>query len=185
VFPVKQFISALPTLEGTVLDIGGGAGLQAEYLLSSNPQIEKYIILDSSKRKIQMAQERLARFSKRTAFLVADAIKSDFNSKFDSIVLCDFLHHISRTQKTQLLDLCKTNLKQGGQLIIKDLDNKPRFGYYLNFLHDVIATGSTKLDFPAFEYYKEYCEELGFQNIMVRPLKSFLPYNHRLLIGTK
>ena len=185
VFPVPQFLKEVGPLSGRVLDVGGGAGILAEKILQISPGVEYYLILDYSDKKIAAAKTKLAPFGKIGDCRNADIRRLDIQEKFDYVIVCDVLHHLKREEKEPLLMEISKRLKPGGKLIIKDLDNKPRLGYWLNWVHDVLATGSFNLDFPDFGYYQTICLKLGFTNFSTRSLKAMLPYNHRLLTAVK
>lgn len=110
--------------EGTILDLGCGEGLLANYLALSCPN--RKII------GIEIAPERLARAKKgvkNTNFKVGDIVNVPYPPA-DTVVLFHVLHHLeSRIAQEKVLKKAKDSLGKNGKLIIVEVHVKPTIKY--------------------------------------------------------
>ncbi|MBN1645291.1 class I SAM-dependent methyltransferase [Candidatus Woesearchaeota archaeon] len=89
----------------TVLEPGCGPGLLANFLHKSC----KYIGFDIDPMFVKYAKK------KELHVYEGNALKAKSYKKADTIVLCDFVHHIGRQDEKQMLNLCN---KYGKKIII-------------------------------------------------------------------
>jgi trans-aconitate methyltransferase len=127
-----------------VLDIGCGPGQFANQLIDTLPEI-KYTGLDFSYIAIDQAIKRVPSFN----FIIADALKFDFNSlEYDVVVSTEFLEHV--VQDKNILQSLKS-----GVLILATLPNMDSEGHVRFLSKDVDAARSEILD-----HYGDICEIL-------------------------
>ena len=116
---------------GTVIDLGCGEGLLANYLA-----------LASSKRKIigiELAPERLERARKglkNTSFKVGDIVKDPY-PKGDVFILFHVLHHLpSQAAQEAVLEKIKNKLNTNSKLIIVEVYVEPSIKYIAAWIAD-------------------------------------------------
>ena len=84
------------------------------------------------------------------------------------------LHHIaSKEQQKKLLASFFSNLTDNGVIIIKDLDTKPTWKYYWNYIHDFIMTKGEPV------LYRSSNE---MKNILLKNFKKSIPFSTILIL---
>lgn len=101
-----------------VLDIGGGTGLFAAFVL------EKYknahlTMIDLSAGMLDVAQKRFAAYSD-FEYITADYTAYKFEETFDIIISALSIHHLSAAQKEKLYSECYAMLNPGGVFLNAD-----------------------------------------------------------------
>jgi SAM-dependent methyltransferase len=115
-------IAALLRL-GDVLDVGSGDGAAASYLA---PYCRSLVCIDTNRRMIDAARERLAPYPHVRA-LVADVAELPFRaSSFDSVVVFHTLTYAEHPQRA--LEECARVLRPGGRLVVLSLDKHDQGG---------------------------------------------------------
>ena len=69
-------------------------------------------------------------------------------------------------------------------IIIKDLDTKPSWKFYWNYIHDFIMTKGEPVLYRSSNEMKNLLTEIGFKLEEVRTIKGY-PYAHVLYIARK
>jgi len=169
---------------GTLIDVGCGFGLFAFYLKFTAPA--RNVIgcdLDSSR----IARANAIRKQKKINgihFFVKD-VKNLTLGNVRAVTMVDLLHHVPYPIQKKLIREIAQKLSPRGKLIIKDLDDKPRWKHYWNFAHDAVMTRTTKLYFIPSRKLVPLLESCGF-TVKVHDLRSTLiPYNHVLYVAQK
>lgn len=128
--PYEAVDRVLPA-KGTVLDLGCGEGLLANYLA-----------LSSDKRKIigyEIASERLEHAKKgvkNTTFKVVNITQGKFPQS-DNVVLFHVLHHLPGRQSQQdVIEKVKKCLNKNGKLVIVEVHVKPTIKYLAAWFAD-------------------------------------------------
>ena len=102
---------------GDVLDVGSGDGAAASAVA---PYCKKLTCIDTNAKMIDVARERLAKFSHVEAH-VADAHDLPFaDERFDSVLLFHTLTYAERPAR--VLEECARVLRPGGRLVVQCLD---------------------------------------------------------------
>lgn len=131
--PIEMIEKIVPK-KGIILDLGCGDGLLANYLAIAR---SKNLIIGIENNLIRITEAR--RGLKNTKFLKGDILKNKFPSA-DVILLVHVLHHLpSYETQINLLEKCKHKLKNGGELIIVEINNRPILKFILTWLIDVIV----------------------------------------------
>ena len=140
---------------GTIVDLGCGYGIFANYIAAASPD-RNVIGIELSGRKLKYADKGLpnARFINDDITRVADL------PPCDCILLLDVLHHLNSFEEQEsLLRYCKGLLRPNGMILIKDIDKKP--------LHKFLFTRMVdNLLYPTCSYY--YREENDFKALLGR-----------------
>lgn len=116
---LKGEISKYIKKKGSVLDVGGGTGIMAEFLPEFVDK-DEYVNLDISKEMLKYCEYR-------TICSPAEDIPLPDNS-FDYVTSSEVLEHVN--DKTKMLEECYRVLKPGGKLIL----TTPRTGWRRDYL---------------------------------------------------
>jgi 2-polyprenyl-3-methyl-5-hydroxy-6-metoxy-1,4-benzoquinol methylase len=108
-----------------VLDIAAGHGLFGIVVAQANPQAE-IVALDWAP-VLDVAEEHAARFGVADRFtrLEGDALKIDFGTGYDAVLVTNFLHHFDPPTCTALLRKAAAALKEGGRVAILEFVPNP------------------------------------------------------------
>ncbi|HLJ02044.1 MAG TPA: class I SAM-dependent methyltransferase [Solirubrobacteraceae bacterium] len=90
----------------SVLDVGCGSGRIGEFVLEAGAT--RYLGVDFSEPMIDLARQRLARFSERTSLVVADFLEVPIEDRFDVVLglgLFDYLPEPHRFAR-RMFELC-------------------------------------------------------------------------------
>ena len=115
-----------------VLDVGCGPGSRSHYFTDS-----RYLGIDLSAKYIKTANERYEEYE-NINFLQADvntffSEENEATEKFDLVILCGILHHLSDDEIENMLSRLGALLNSNGELRTFDgvyTDNQPRFAKY-------------------------------------------------------
>lgn len=172
--------------EGMIYDLGCGYGIFAN-LMSLHSLKRKVIGIDLSKERIKAAQKTI-RGRKNIQFLHGN-LKDLHLEKCDTIVIYDVLHHMNYEEQEVLIKQCYEKLGKKGFLIIKDNDTTPRWKFFWNYVHEIIAmffsiTKSDKLSFRTKSSFIELLFKNGFIVEAVN-IPTNLPYPFILYLSKK
>lgn len=157
---VVPWISSFHDLpeQADVLEIGSGAGFNAESFLERHPGW-RFTASDYDPEMVERCKERLARFGPRVRFETADATKLPFeDASFDLVISLGVWHHVGDWERA--LAECKRVLRSGAHMLVADL--LPRF-----------FTGPVGRVFPPVRTYslgemREQLAAAGFSRFRVR-----------------
>lgn len=128
--PYLEVESFIPR-KGSIIDLGCGDGFFANYLAIASKNRNVYG-MELNKSRIKDADKGL----KNTKFLVGDVTKKSF-PKADIVLLFHVLHHLnSYSQQEKLLKECSGKIKNGGKLLIVEVEPKISYKYLLAWLVD-------------------------------------------------
>lgn len=119
VFKGKQF--------DTCLDVGAGTGIFMELFYDNG------VIKTGTGSEVDPSYFR--KLNKDLEITSKEAIGE---KKFDIIMVNDVLHHVIGDKKEFLYDYINKNLKPGGYVFVKDMNNRNFFFKNMNRLHDMI-----------------------------------------------
>ena len=100
-------------VKGELLEIGCGVGINVL-------AFGKGVGIDIDENSIRIAKETAEKLSIDVNFLVGDASKSAFNTKYGTILLSLILHDLTSEQQMRLLRNVFNYLNKGGKVIIVD-----------------------------------------------------------------
>lgn len=111
---IEQFVPK----EGTIVDLGCGYGIFANYLGICSSK-RKIVGVDKDDQKIKKAYHGLGNVSLK----IGDATKMNFKN-LDGLILHDVLHHLdSYREQESLLRKCISMLDEHGVLFVVEIDN--------------------------------------------------------------
>ncbi len=168
--------------KGIVVDIGCVYGIFS-YYLSSQSEDRKVLGIDINKKRILRANQ-IYQISNNLRFVCSNITDTKI-PKADSITAVDILHHIpTKELQSELLKSCFSVLNEGGTIIIKDLDTKPFWKYYWNYIHDFIMTKGEPVLYRSSKEMKSLLSEIGFTLENFNIVKGY-PYAHVLYVARK
>ncbi|MBI1922920.1 class I SAM-dependent methyltransferase [Candidatus Poribacteria bacterium] len=100
------------------LDLGAGTGVLSSLLLQSYPNIE-LTIFDLSRDMLNACKKRFE--EKNVSFLWGDFSKEDFGVGYDVILMGLTLHHLSDSEKHQMMRRFYSALTKGGIVLVSDI----------------------------------------------------------------
>ena len=108
------------TLDGEVLDVGGGSGVMARSMLTRFPAVTLTMV-DVDPAMVSQAQRRLDASSSHARVMTADVTRLPFDdASFDVVTSHLMLHHVIEWQDA-IAEFVRV-LRPGGRLIGYDLD---------------------------------------------------------------
>lgn len=174
--------------DGTILDSGCGHGIFTNLLaMKSN---RRYVIgMDISENKIKVATSTLFE-RKNIEFKVGD-LKESLNVKdIRCLTLIDILCYIPLDEKIKLLKKNYNLLQVGGVVIIKSIQEFPRWKYWWTLFHMATIDKLMHRNFAKNSYFlkkEEYLnllKDIGFEVEFLDISKGY-PYSHCLYICNK
>ncbi|HWA52010.1 MAG TPA: class I SAM-dependent methyltransferase [Patescibacteria group bacterium] len=118
---------------GTILDIGSGEGILANFLALNNVK-RKVVGVEINKDRIKEANKGL----KNTKFIAKSAFSATL-PKADAIVVSHVMHHLgSMKLQEKLLDVVYKKLKKNGKFILAEVDREFSLRYLFGFFADTV-----------------------------------------------
>ena len=182
IFPVDWFKDLLRDLRGETLCLGCGYGVLETLVAISNSNL-KITASDLDVKRIESANKAIHNVP-NISFQVLDVTKIRALNYYDVVVFADLLHHLAKGEQEKLLDILIGILKNGGTMIMKDVDVVPRWKYWWNYIHDSLMAGQP-LNYKSSEYYAKYFKEKNCEVVITRYSRWWLPYNHFALVIKK
>lgn len=169
--PYRQLESCIPQ-NGFIIDLGCGYGIFSNLLalLSSRREI---LGLELDESKIKYADQGIANVS----FQNADITKAKIPDA-DCILLIHVLHHLnSYSDQEVLLKACCGKLKEGGKLVICEVDRRPWWKF-------ILAQIADHLLYPGDRIYYRFPKELLALlrtlplNVQYQKSHQYTPFSH-------
>jgi len=179
ILPLEEIEPSVPS--GAIADIGCGYGILAYYLAHTNKErtvtgFERNIALVSRADKIALSCG-LVRF-------VQDDAESIVLGKYDGIVLCDILHHLSPQGQEYLVRTAGKALNPRGRIIIKEIEKERNIFYYWNLFHDRVMRLSGPTFHRTAEEWVAMVERQAMRLIEKRHCRYFL-YHHIIIVAER
>jgi len=179
--PFDHIEKDIPT-KGVIVDIGCGFGIFAHYLAATSSE-RKVTGIDLVEHRIEQAR-KLGIGLTNVDFVCADILDHRL-PQTDAITAIDVLHHIpTKELQTKLLRDCYNILQKNGKIIIKDVDKKPLWKYWWNWLHDYIMTKGEPVKYQDRKTVRNMLENVGFEFEKSETIKGY-PYAHIIYIARK
>lgn len=167
---------------GRVLDIGCGFGLFSLYFATTRPDLE-ILGVDQDARRIALARESASKLGlENIDYRVADARTLPSEGSYDAIYMLDLLHHLPRGDVPGFLAEVRTRLREGGVLIVKDVEDRPAWKRWFTLALDRLMVGWEPIHYWSASEMTGMLGELGL-TVRKHRLKDFLPYPHVLYVG--
>ena len=158
--------------EGTIVDLGCGHGVLANYLAIRSPR-RRVVGYDLSDHRIAVASSiGLA----NAQFHCQDLFESEA-TPCDVIIVADVLHHLESYEAgDELLARCCERLKPGGLLVVKEIAKRPLWKYLCTQPVDFIFY-SGKVHFRSPAQFAALFARLGLEATFI-PLHAWRPLSH-------
>ena len=168
--PFERLEEYIPSA-GRIVDVGCGSGYFAN-LLSLRSARREILGVDIDERQIQRAQSSV-RHREKIRFAVLDLMRESLPA-CDAVVTVDVLHHMTFEQQDHILRVCREALKPGGGLFVLDVDVKPKWKYWYNYLFDSMTgffgiTQGTALNYQGTVEMTQRLQRAGFAEVSVTP----------------
>ncbi len=133
--PFVEFARLLPD-RGLMADFGCGKGVFANVVSFIHPElnIEGF---DQNRLAVKVAV-RTQGIRENIKFQEFDLRKALPAEKYDAVSMVDVLHHVPRDNQKSVIENAWQALKPGGIFLMVDIDDRPRWMAWTNYLHDSI-----------------------------------------------
>ena len=172
---------------GRVVDLGCGNGLFS-FILGLGSPGRTVTGIDLDARKIRVAEET-AGHGRAVAFRAGDIVETDYPPA-DVFCLIDVLYLIPPAGQDEILRKCSGSLPRGGWLIIKEMDDRPRWKSAWNRFQETLAvkvigfTLGEKFHFRSAAGWEDALRRHGF-TVRTERLDRGYWYPHIVLIAQK
>ncbi len=175
---IGQYLPA----HGRVLDLGCGFGFFSLYFAAREPGRQMFGI-DINQRRIADANEAVRRMGLDNArYEVADAAEWDTDESFDAAYVLDLLHHLPQDEVAPFLTRLRRCLRPGGTLLVKEVEDRPRWKMWFTLLLDRLMVGwKEPIRYWPPSEMKALLEGLGF-DVKTHRMRDWLPYPHILYV---
>jgi len=178
---LSRIIDFLPK-DGTIVDLGCGYGLLANYL-SIRLKHARIIGVDLNPKRIENAKKTV-KDRKNIEFLPMDFTKLDLFS-CSGVILTDVLHHLSLDHQDSLLKTIYDRLDEDGILIVLEVNPSERFilKYWLTYLAEIILYPSDRIYYRCPIEMEKKLHQIGFATKIVTD--SSTVFSRILYVGCK
>jgi 2-polyprenyl-3-methyl-5-hydroxy-6-metoxy-1,4-benzoquinol methylase len=176
--PIDEVIKRIPTNAKSLIDIGSGFGIFANYIKVKKPKL----LVTASELEQSRVDSAKKYLSSNVSFIAKDASKEDFYD-YDVITMVDLLHHMPSLLQRRLFLNLEKQTKKGVRIIIKDIEKRKGFRYTWNYVHDSLMTGFDKLYFLSQDDFKQLVK--GFKIIEIKRIWTLAPYPHIIIVLEK
>jgi len=167
--------------EGTVVDIGCGYGLLANFMTLKSSK-RNVTGIDLSVGRIGVAQKTTDN-RKRIQFKLMNVLDLQLG-KYSTVVMSDFLHHLDYESQEELLVCCYQRLPPRGFLIIEEVDDRPLWKYWFNIIVDRILNLGEGIFFRNYREFQELLQRIGFE-VKTKKAHKGIPLSDILFICRK
>ncbi|MDO8503242.1 MAG: class I SAM-dependent methyltransferase [bacterium] len=173
-------LEELTPKEGVIIDLGCGDGILTNYLALGGPK-RKLVGIELNRERLEVADKGLP----NTEFILGDVTKRSIPNA-DAILTVHLLHHLpSYAAQEELIQLCSKKLKDGGSLIVAEVDRKPFLKYLFSWVTDAIIVPmlfekkffSTKFFYRSADEWKELFTRNGFR-VKTTEAHKGKPFSH-------
>ena len=176
---------------GRILEVGCGHGLLSLYLALSAPgrRVEG---VDIDEHKIELARAAAARLRPEEAQVAFAAIEPGAlpDGPFDAIVVNDVLYLMPEAVRREVLAACVERLTPDGVLVVKEIDDRPRWKYEVNHLQELVATKvlryteGDQVEVVPMQHFADQLEQLGLDT-KLEAIDHWYPHAHAILTARR
>ena len=167
---------------GSILDLGCGFGLFSLYFACVEPG-RQLLGVDISARRVGYARSSAERLRLgNVEYAVGDALDWEGEQRFDAIYMLDMIHHLPRQAVAPFLEKVRGRLREGGILVLKDVEDRPAWKRAFTLLLDRLMVGRAPIRYWPARELSALLEGLGFAVIKHR-MRDILPYPHILYVA--
>lgn len=162
-----------------ILDAGCGEGILTNYI-ASNFHASEILGIDLNDEKI-----RIAKVNSRpnSEFKSGDLFSEPEKSNWDYIILNDVVHHFRHESQRRLLyHLCRM-LKQGGKLILKEVDQTDRKDRIMTTFFDSHLYPNDELSYRSAAEWRSLLSRIGLRDIKIKRIGTLWPASRTVITG--
>jgi trans-aconitate methyltransferase len=172
--PFDKVLAQAPP-QGRFVEIGCGTGICANLLALDQPN--RIVAGYDLNPKVVAAAARTVRDRPNITFQAADVQDALVRQATDVVVAVDLFHHLSAEAQVTVVSQVSQLLKAGGLFLLKDVERRPRWRYFANYLHDAfVAHGNPRIHVLSREEYCRMLESAGFTVEVVLMPKAYLAH---------
>ncbi|MCL4474346.1 MAG: class I SAM-dependent methyltransferase [Actinobacteria bacterium] len=183
-----EFVESFVPKGGTVVDLGCGYGLFSNLLAVRGPGRQvRGIDIDCA--RIDEARRTIG--SRGNIEFICSGLEQLDESGCAAITIADVLYLLPHADQVRLLGECFRRLADGGVLVWKAQDRRPRWKYAFTYIQELIATSSgltkgrrSRLTFMSREEAAAAMQKSGFE-VRIVEMRSWRPYTDVLYLGRK
>ncbi len=184
--PFERIASFVPP-EGLIVDLGCGHGLFA-HALALERAGRRVVGVEPDPHKLAVARAT----GGPARFVRGEAVHSPITGPCQAVLLIDVLYLLSPAQQEQALRNAYRCLAPGGVLLLKTMDDRPRWKAALDRLEEWLAVrvlGITMSSAASFTFrplaeWAALCSEIGFQVQTLRLDRGYY-HPHGLVVGVR
>lgn len=181
--PFSEILTYVPR-RGNILDVGCGYGLLSAILSFENPDCQ-ITGIDIDETRITVARKCM-RDRHNLTFRKVDLTRShSIVETYQTIICFDIFHHIPTMNQESLMQELVHQLSPRGIFIFKDIDTRPTFKYYWNYMHDRIVTRGQRIYCRSCDAWIKMMRGCGLTIQTVRFPSKGLFYPHLLIVARK
>ena len=181
IIPFERVLDEIPD-KGSVLDIGSSHGTFTIYAARTKRRI-RITGVEINGKRVKSARQK-ARGLKNIEFIDCDFTKFKSGKKFDTVTCLDVLHHTPRILHEKFIEKSHKLLKPEGIFILVEISKKPTPKYLWNYMHDVLFSRTTKLNYVSKEMAVGMVKAHGFSIKSIKTASSFM-YVRYMIIAKK
>ena len=118
---------------------------------------------------------------KNVEYHAKDALLWNNEEAFDAIYMLDLVHHLPREQVRGFLIRVRALLRPGGLLLLKEVEDRPRWKMAFTWLLDRLMVGAEPIHYWPAPDLVALLDGLGFDVVKHR-MRDILPYPHVLYV---
>ena len=170
--------------DGRVLDLGCGFGLFSLYFAASEEK-RTLVGVDLDARRVELARTSAARLGLSNArYAESNVLDYEHDTPLDAIYMLDCLHHLPTDRVAPLLARLRDMLVPGGTLVLKEVEDRPRWKAFFTLVLDRLMVGmSEPVHYWAADELCDLLREIGFE-VKRHRMRDVLPYPHILYVCT-
>jgi SAM-dependent methyltransferase len=187
--PFRQLAAFVPRA-GLIVDLGCGHGLFAHALALD--ALDRHIVgVDPAVYKLEIARA-IQPSGSHVYFVQGDVLANPVVGAYQAVLLIDVLYLLDRQQQESVLRMCCDRLTSGGVLLLKTMDDHPRWKVALNQLEEWLAvrvlhitqSGTSGFTFRPLTEWASLCRALGL-NVEIVYLHQGYYHPHGAVVGVK
>jgi len=187
--PFERLAAFVPP-GGLIVDLGCGHGVFAHTLAIESPK-RCVVGMEPSPRKLAAA--RIARLSTgHASFVQGDALAPPVAGLCRAVLLIDVLYLLTPLEQEQALRISFDLLETGGVLVLKTMDDRPRWKAALNRLEEWLAVHVLRVTmskggaftFRSLSEWDALCKTIGFETQVMRLDRGYY-HPHGVVVGTR
>jgi predicted exporter/SAM-dependent methyltransferase len=166
--PLFMALDSVIPAQGSILDLGCGYGVVANWLTLSSPERRvQGIDMDASKVRVALASSRL---NPRVQFAERNVLTAAF-PECDCVLMCDLLHYLPAERKREVLKRAYRALRPGGRLVLRDAFRENSGRHRLTAFSERIGVilgqnlAGFGLHFESLAQHRDLLKECGFVEI--------------------